>query len=109
MKISLLTCACLLTLLAPAIALAQSSGADDRPLTSPRSITSALNQKARPIPIDDLYYTRSVEDAAWSPDGKEIAFSMDMSGRSNLWKVSAAGGWPIQLVQSDERQRGAAW
>jgi dipeptidyl aminopeptidase/acylaminoacyl peptidase len=34
---------------------------------------------------------------------------MDMSGRLNLWKVRAAGGWPIQLVQSDERQRGAAW
>lgn len=109
MKISVLTRACLLSLFAPAIALAQSSGADDRPLTPPRSITSASNQKARPIPIDDLYYTRSVADAAWSPDGKEIAFSMDMSGRLNLWKVSAAGGWPIQLVQSDERQRSAAW
>jgi dipeptidyl aminopeptidase/acylaminoacyl peptidase len=109
MKIYRLTCACFLPLLAPAMALAQSSGADDRQLTPPLSITSASSPKARPIPIDDLFYTRSVADASWSPDGKEIAFSMDMSGRLNLWKVSAAGGWPIQLVQSDERQRGAAW
>ena len=30
-----------------------------------------------------------------------------MSGRLNLWKVSSGGGWPIELVQSDERQWGA--
>jgi dipeptidyl aminopeptidase/acylaminoacyl peptidase len=32
-----------------------------------------------------------------------------MSGRSNLWKVTSAGGWPIQLTQSDERQTGGTW
>ncbi len=32
-----------------------------------------------------------------------------MSGRSNLWKVSAAGGWPVQLIQSDERQTQGTW
>jgi dipeptidyl aminopeptidase/acylaminoacyl peptidase len=32
-----------------------------------------------------------------------------MSGRSNLWKVSAAGGWPTQLAQSDERQYSGTW
>jgi len=94
MKIADLTCACVLLLLTPALASAQSSGADDRQLTTPRSISSSLSPKARPIAIEDLYYTRSVADASWSPDGKEIAFSMDMSGRLNLWKVSAAGGWP---------------
>jgi dipeptidyl aminopeptidase/acylaminoacyl peptidase len=34
---------------------------------------------------------------------------MDMSGRANLWKVDSNGGWPIQLVQSDERQYAATW
>lgn len=89
--------------------LAQSSGPDDRQMTDPQSIRSAANSNARPVPIDDLYFTRSLGSASWSPDGKEIAFTMDMSGRANLWKVASTGGWPIQLVQSDERQYGGTW
>jgi len=109
MKSFKLTSACLLPLFVPAMVLAQGSGPDDRQPTPPLSITSVSSAKARPIPVDDLYYTRWVTDASWSPDGREIAFSMDMSGRVNLWKVSAEGGWPIQLVQSDELQLGAVW
>src|SRR3989442_1535243 len=89
--------------------LAQSSGADDRRITDPQLITSASNPKARRIPFDDLYFTRSVSNASWSPDGKDILLTTDMSGRQNLWKVNSAGGWPIQLVQSDERQYGGTW
>jgi len=89
--------------------LAQPSGPDDRMLTDPHSINSASNPAARPIPIDDLYFTRSVGNASWSPDGKEILFTTDMAGRQNLWKVNSAGGWPVQLVQSDERQYGGTW
>ncbi len=89
--------------------LAQASGPDTRQLTDPGSITSAVDQRARPVPISDLFYTRSTFGASWSPDGKEIAFTTDLAGRLNLWKVSAAGGWPIQLVQSDDRQFNATW
>ena len=89
--------------------LAGSTGPDDRPLTDPKSVVSASNSTARPVPVDDLYYTRSVFGAAWSPDGQQIVFTTDISGRSNLWKVRASGGWPIQLTQSDDRQYGAAW
>ncbi len=90
-------------------ALAASTGPDDRRLTDPKEVVSASNPAARPVPIDDLYYTRSVAGAAWSPDGQQIAFTTNMSGRSNLWKVRASGGWPIQLTQSDDRQYSAAW
>jgi len=86
-----------------------STGPDDRPLTDPKSVLSASNSAARPAPIDDLYYTRSVFGAAWSPDGQQIVFTSDISGRSNLWKVRASGGWPIQLTQSDDRQYSAVW
>src|SRR6202165_437343 len=85
-------------------AVAQTSGPDSRHISDPKTITSASNPNARPIPIDDLYFTRSVSSASWSPDGKEIAFTTDISGRSNLWKVNADGGWPIQLALADERQ-----
>ena len=87
----------------------QASGPDERQVTDPRSITAGTNANARPIPIEDLFFTRSVNSASWSPDGREIAFTTDMTGRSNLWKVNSAGGWPIQLVQSDDRQYGATW
>jgi len=90
-------------------AAAQTSGPDARQTTDPKSITSASNPNARPIPIDDLYFTRSVASASWSPDGKEVAFTTNISGRLNLWKVSANGGWPIQLAQSDDRQYGETW
>jgi dipeptidyl aminopeptidase/acylaminoacyl peptidase len=88
---------------------AQSAGPDDRKLTDPQAVESRTNAKARPVPIEDLYYTRSLEGASWSPDGKEIVLTMNMAGRTNLWKVNAAGGWPIQLTQSDERQYGGTW
>src|ERR1700757_163835 len=80
-----------------------STGPDDRPITDPKSVVSTSDAAARPAPVDDLYYTRSVFCAALSPDGKQIVFTTDISGHSNLWKVQASGGWPIQLVQSDDR------
>ena len=48
-----------------------STGPDDRPLTDPKSVVSSSNAAARPAPIDDLYYTKTVFGAAWSPDGKK--------------------------------------
>jgi len=109
MKSVLSTCLFFLVFFVCRSAVAQSSGPDARQITDPKAITSASHLNARPIPIDDLYFTRSVSSASWSPDGKEIAFTTDISGRSNLWKVNADGGWPIQLAQSDERQYGETW
>ena len=88
---------------------AASTGPDDRPITDPKSVTSTRNPDARPVPLDDLYYTRNISGPAWSPDGKEIVFTSDLAGRTNLWKVSSSGGWPLQLTQSDDRQYGATW
>ena|SRR5437773_7298135 len=85
------------------------SSPDDRQITDPKSITSESNAAAHPVPIEDLYYTRTVFNSAWSPDGKQVSFTTDMSGRLNLWKVSASGGWPLQLTQSDDRQYSATW
>ena len=86
-----------------------SSGPDDRQLTDPRSIVSPVNPEAKPISIEKLFYTRSVSNPAWSPDGQEIVFTSNFTGRLNLWKVRASGGWPIQLSQSDDRETNATW
>src|SRR6266851_3849099 len=102
-------CLSLFLLLACASSFAQSSGPDTRQITDANTITSASNPNTRPMPIDDLYFTRSVFNASWSPGGNEIVFTTDISGRSNLWKVNANGGWPIQLAQSDDRPYGETW
>lgn len=88
---------------------AAASGPNDRHPTDPKSIVSPSSADARPVPIDDLYYSRRVGGASWSPDGKQIVFSTNFTGRFNLWKVDANGGWPVQLLQSDDRQGDAIW
>ena len=85
------------------------SSPDARVATDAQTVRSLTDANARPVPIDNLYYTRQIFGAAWSPDGREVAFTSDITGRLNLWKVSAAGGWPVQLTQSDDRQSGAVW
>jgi dipeptidyl aminopeptidase/acylaminoacyl peptidase len=82
---------------------------DTREITDPRTIESTSAKGAVPVPIDDLFFTRSLSGAAWSSDGKEIVFTTNFTGRNNLWKVNADGGWPIQLSQSDDRQGAATW
>ena len=81
----------------------------DRQITDPRSIVSIPNPAAGPVPISQLYYTRSTFGPAWSPDGREVVFTTNLTGRFNLWKVTAAGGWPIQLLESEDRQEDAVW
>src|SRR5579863_8393788 len=80
-------------------------------VTDPKKIASKPNAQVEPkgLTIEKLYMTRQVGRATWSPDGKQIAFISNMSGRNNLWLVPAEGGWPVQLTVSDQRQTAPAW
>ena len=63
---------------------------DTREITDPKKIASAEMPGAGPVPIDDLFYTRATGGGAWSPDGKEIVFTSNFTGRFNLWMADSA-------------------
>ncbi len=109
MQRTLLAPLCCLVSLSAAQVAAQASGPETRVLTDARAVSSGTNALAHAIPFDALYVTRRVSDAAWSPDGTQVAFTTDLAGRMNLWKVAAAGGWPVQLTQSNEQQLQPVW
>jgi dipeptidyl aminopeptidase/acylaminoacyl peptidase len=83
-------------------------GPPPRAITPPTSVVSQALAAAAPAPIPDLYYVRGVTDASWTPDGRTVVFATNLTGRFNLWKVPAGGGFPIQLTQSDDRQSAIA-
>ncbi|HEY1272423.1 MAG TPA: hypothetical protein VGF08_10585, partial [Terriglobales bacterium] len=103
-----LACGVLALFCHPALA-QRASSPDDRQPTDPQSIQSPANPSAHPLPVDDLYFTRDVSGPSWSPDGKQIVFTTNITGRWNVWKVNSSGGWPIQLAQSDDGQENAVW
>jgi dipeptidyl aminopeptidase/acylaminoacyl peptidase len=74
-----------------------------RELTDPHSLTSPARPGVQPAPVSDLYFLRSSWFAAWSPNGKDVVISTDLTGRINLWRVPADGGFPLQLQQSDDK------
>lgn len=81
-------------------------GVPPRDLTDPKSIASQPLAGAAPVPISDLFYTRSSLDATWLPHANAFVMSTNLTGRFNLWIVPADGGFPLQLTQSDDRQSG---
>src|SRR5664279_1345273 len=86
-----------------------------QPLAAPQAITDPTKLQSRNVAdmqafsIEKLYMTRQIGDSSWSPDGKQVAFISNISGRSNLWLVPASGGWPSQLTISEQRQVSPAW
>ncbi len=44
----------------------------------------------------------------WSSDGRRVSFLTDITGVTQVWVVSAGGGWPEQLTFYEERVAGAS-
>ena len=77
-----------------------------RPVTDPKSIASSPNERAKPVPIEDLGFSRGLASAAWSADGKRLFLSTNLTGRYNIWRTDVQGSWPVQITQADDRQSG---
>ena len=66
------------------------------------SKTTATRTRQRSRPTFDQYTAiRRYQGAlAFSPDGAEVAYSVNTSGQFNLWRQPSAGGFPNQVTLS---------
>jgi Tol biopolymer transport system component len=78
-------------------------------ITDPAQIKSKDKFDVQQLSVDKLFTTRNIGASTWSPDGKQIAFVSNITGRNNIWLVSSESGWPTQLTVSDQRQMSPAW
>jgi len=63
----------------------------------------ATRRKAPPR-FEQFYAVRRFQPTlAFTPDGRKLYFSADISGQFNLWRVSVRGGWPEQLTTFEEQ------
>src|SRR5579864_429276 len=74
-------------------------------ITDPQQIKSVSKADVGKLSIEKLYMTRAIGDTSWSPDGKQIVFVSNITGRNNLWVVPAEGAWPVQPTVSEQSQR----
>src|SRR5579859_6118704 len=51
-------------------------------ITDPTQILSKEKFDIQPFPVEKLYMSRTVGDSDWSPDGKQIAFISNITGRN---------------------------
>ena len=85
---------------------AQNAGPDSRTPTAPRSVTAPQGTGSAPVGIKDMFNTVRLAGAAWSPDGKQILYSGNASGRFNLWVMNSDGTGARQRLRSDDAQSG---
>jgi dipeptidyl aminopeptidase/acylaminoacyl peptidase len=77
--------------------------------TDPQNVIAKMNANLSLYSLDKFFLTRRIEGSSWSPDSKQVVVVTNLSGRDNLWLVSADGSWPQQLTVSDQRQHRTAW
>ncbi|MBB5340882.1 S9 family peptidase [Tunturiibacter gelidoferens] len=86
------------------------SGPGDRVATDPKSVVSAESAAgASPMPVAELLQTVRLAGSTWSPDGKQIGYISNASGRLNLWVMQADGTGARQLLKSNDRQSSPAF
>lgn len=69
-------------------------------------VSLATGERRRLTDPPEDHYDR---DAAWSPDGRWIAFSRYGPDRVGLWRIPASGGKPEAVLVDEHSNRGPSW
>jgi dipeptidyl aminopeptidase/acylaminoacyl peptidase len=88
---------------------AESAGPNSRTPATPKSVSAPQGTASSLVDIPDLLSTVRLGEAAWSPDGRQILYSGNATGRINLWIMNSDGTGAHQLLHSDDAQSGAIW
>lgn len=59
--------------------------------------------------IDRFLNIRAASSAAFSPDGRFVAFLSNITGVAQVWQVPIEGGWPVQLTFTREAVHGVEY
>ncbi len=73
--------------------------------------TTDSNQQGQRYTFEQFTAVRRYQPTlSFSPDGSEVAYSVNTSGQYNLWRQSSAGGYPHQLtLYSQQAVRDVQW
>ncbi len=76
---------------------------------------NSLAQGRRPITFDDLIAIKRIADAQISPDGRQIAYVVNLvskeenRGKRSIWIVPTAGGEARQFITSEKNDDSPRW
>jgi dipeptidyl aminopeptidase/acylaminoacyl peptidase len=73
------------------------------------SVVSAARPGVAIYPVEQFVHIRQHSAIGFAPGGRWVAYRSDVTGRSQIWKVPAGGGWPEQITFGDTPVGGAAW
>ena len=97
-------------LLAAAVALIVGAGALGSWWFSGRSAESVTTGPSVRRNLTRLTFDAGLQaGAAWSPDGRSIAYASDRAGNSDIWVQGVAGGEPVQLTRSAAQDTEPSW
>jgi dipeptidyl aminopeptidase/acylaminoacyl peptidase len=66
-------------------------------------LESVRRSSPRPLDLHSLHHTTRIAAIEWSADGRHLYVESNASGRFNIWRVPAGGGWPVRITVADER------
>jgi dipeptidyl aminopeptidase/acylaminoacyl peptidase len=66
-------------------------------------------QNGAQYPLRQYLSVRGAGSPTISPDGSQVAFRTNITGTSQVWRVSASSGWPDQLTFFPSSVQNPAW
>ena len=68
------------------------------------TVARGARKRKAPPRFEQFYAIRRFQPTlTFTPDGRKLLFSSDISGQFNLWRLPVRGGWPEQLTTFQEK------